>query len=365
MAKHIWFSGATDVTGNTLAESLKLNGTRTKPQNLKNGDVVVCWGTKTKENVNFPNGVKVLNHPDKIRINRNKFESLKVMAANDHLKDAIAKFCAANEITQKLNGKAMSLPLVARKKYHQGGKGFWLCLTKQHVQKAIEDGAEYFQDYVGIDTEYRLHVMFGNVIYAVKKVENPNEQGWINQRKEKVKDYAKKNDVELDENTLDYVLKRLAKEAVLPDRIVRSNKRGWKFSGVRLANVPAAVKNAAVKAVEIAGLDFGAVDCAKGLDGNPYIIEINSGPGLQGTALQKYVDAFTKKIKDLEFVKKVEDLEKPGPVEKAANAVLGAVGAAKADEELDINDEALVHLMNAVKNPEEARRVLDLMAKNK
>jgi hypothetical protein len=363
MSKYIWYSGATDITGAALAEALGLTGTKTRPRNLQAADIVVGWGSKTKENVNL-NGT-ILNHPDKIRLNRDKFGSLKAMAADAHLAANIADFCEANAVVGQLNNGTLSLPLVGRTKFHQGGKGFWLCLTRQHVDRAIGDGAQYFQTYIDIKDEYRLHVAFGKVIYAVKKTENPTEAGWIAQRKEKVLDYAQKNNVAVDNNTLDYVLGRLVKEAVLPDRIVRSNKRGWKFSSVQLNNVPTALKNAAIKAVGVSGLDFGAVDCAMSADSTAFIIEINSGPGLQGTALQKYVDAFTEKINAIEN-------PLPNVAQKAAKAVAGAakkaikaVGAANVDAPAAGDNAGLARLMQNVRNDEEARAVIEALMANR
>lgn len=362
MSKYIWYSGATDITGKLLEDALGLTGTKTRPRNLRANDIVLCWGTKTNENVNLTG--TILNHPDKIRANRDKLKSLTTMSSDSDLVDNIAKFCAANRVVRELSAESMVLPLVGRTKFHQGGKGFWLCLTRQHIDKAIADGAQYFQSYIDIKDEYRLHVVFGEVIYAVKKIENPTEEGWVAQRKEKVLDYARKNNVNIEEATLDYVLRRLVKEATLPDRIVRSNRRGWKFSSVRLSNISTALKNAAIKSVEVSGLDFGAVDCATSSDGGPYIIEINSGPGLQGTALQKYIDDFAAKIHEIEHPSPSRTSRACNAARNAVGRVTGAVGAnnaTPADESGTIDDEALVHMMNAVRSPEEGRRVLDIM----
>ena len=357
MAKYIWYCGATDITGRALEDALGLTGTKTRPRNLSSRDIVLGWGTKTKQDIN-PAG-HILNHPNKIRANRDKFKSLETMFANRDLKANIAKFCLSGNVIRELDSNSMALPLVGRTKFHQGGKGFWLCLTMQHVNKAIADGAQYFQTYIDIQDEYRLHVAFGSVIHAVKKIENPTEAGWIAQRKEKILDYASKNNVNLADSTIDYVLGRLVKEATLPDRIVRSNKRGWKFSSIRIPGLSTPLKNAAIKAVEVAGLDFGAVDCAMTSSSNPFIIEINSGPGLQGTALQKYTEAFAAKIAELERP------PRRNPVQRVAAAVGGAVnravGADNAIPELPPadNNAGLVHMMNAVQSPEEARMVLD------
>jgi len=364
MAKYIWYSGATDITGIALAEALGLTGTKTRPRNLGAEDITIGWGAKVNENVNLAG--TVLNNPNKIRDNRNKLGSLETLRANRHLVATVAPFCPSNRVVRELDTGNMVLPLVGRTSFHQGGKGFWLCLTRQHVDRAIHDGAQYFQTYIDIKDEYRLHIAFGKVIYAVKKVENPTDAGWIAQRKEKVLDYAQKNNVNLDNATVDYVLGKLVKEATLPDRIVRSNKRGWKFSSIALNSVVTALKNAAIKAVEVSGLDFGAVDCAMSDTGAPFIIEINSGPGLQGTALQKYVEAFTEKIASIER-------PRPNPARRAVNAARGvarrAVGADNVAQEAapnGVNGEGMARLMQNVRSDDEARAVIEaLMAQRR
>jgi len=354
MSKYLWYSGATDITGIAIAEALGISSGKNAPRNR---DIVIGWGTKTSENVNLGNA-NVLNHPNAIRKNRNKFSVLETLKANRQLSSNVAKFFSSDVIRRAVEREDATLPLIGRTNYHQGGKGLWTCLTKSHVEKAISDGAQYFQEYIDIKTEYRLHVFDGKVMYAVKKVENPTEAGWIAQRKEKVLDYARKNEVNIDVNTLNYVLGRVVKEVVLPDRIVRSNKRGWKFSSVAINTLSAALKNAAIKSVEAVGLDFGAVDCAINVSDHPFIIEINTGPGLQGTSLNKYIAAFREKIDEIE-----RPARRPA-ANRVVNRVRRAIGAENADIEApNVNDEALVHMMNAVRNPEEARRVLDLMGR--
>lgn len=352
MSKYIWFSGATDVTGQALADALGLTGTKSKPRSIRNGDIIVGWGAKTDAAVRLDNAT-VLNHPDKIRANRNKVHTLGSLYGNRATKSAIAAFCTANEVMDLIDRRRsdVKLPLVGRTNFHQGGKGFWLCMNKQHVTKAISDGAQYFQNYIDIKDEYRLHVAFGSVIYAVKKVENPTDAGWIAQRKEKVLEYAQKSNRNMDESTMDYILGLLVKEAVLPDRIVRSNKRGWKFSGVQLNNVSDALKTMAVKSVEVIGLDFGAVDCAIGLDNNPYLIEINSGPGLQGTALQKYVVAFGDKLREIEAPAREE---RPAARRQPARQ-RQAVGAEAAD---NANNGGMARIMQNVQTDAEAQAVI-------
>ena len=362
MTTYIWYSSATDITGRTLAERLNATGVREKPANIAAGDIVIGWGAKTSRDVNLPHG-EMLNHPNAIRANRNKFKSLELMSGDRSLNGNIAKFCKSDQVNSKIRAGEMIYPLIGRKNYHQGGSGFWLCPAEGHIADAINEGAQYFQSFIDIKDEFRLHVFGGKVIYAVKKVKNDTEAGWSNQRKEKINDYAQKSNINVDAATIDYALSVLYKEQQLPDRIVRSNHRGWKFSSVSVATLSAAMKNAAIKAVSVAGLDFGAVDCCIDQNSHPYIIEINSGPGLQETTLEKYVTTLQAKINE------IVDGRRPAPAARRNNrggdvrrgAAVAAVGAEAADNNnAGINGDQLRMLMNEVRSPEEARRVLDI-----
>jgi glutathione synthase/RimK-type ligase-like ATP-grasp enzyme len=370
MTIHIWYSGATDITGRALAEALEVNGTKQRPQNVNPNDIVIGWGTKIDRDINFAHG-NIINHPNAIRKNRNKFKALGLMKADRDLAGNIANFCKADQVRQQIQQGNMVLPLVSRRNYHQGGKGFWLCVCESHVDHAIHEGSEYFQTFIDIADEYRLHVFDGKVIYAVKKVENATEAGWVNQRKEKIADYAQKNNIQLDQATLDCALARLYKEQHLPDRIIRSNKRGWKFSSVAIRNLSVALKNAAIKSVSAIGLDFAAVDCCLDVNNHPWIIEANSGPGLQGTTLEKYIEAFREKIAAIQRPAQAR-AERPAARRQAPRA-RRAVGAEVANVDLanvdpadqpqvnvQVNDEALRLLMNEVRDANEARRVLDI-----
>lgn len=70
---------------------------------------------------------------------------------------------------------------------------------------------------------------------------------------------------------------------------IKNSDNGWVFcrEGVEL---PESVKLESIKAVAALGLHFGAVDvlCKKG---QPYILEINTAPGIEGTTLQDYARA--------------------------------------------------------------------------
>ncbi len=311
---YVYYSGATDVTGKKIVEALEATGGTTKPNKEK--AVVIGWGAKTNGKVNLGNAV-VLNHPDQIKENRNKFNTLKM------LKDAgvaVANFASAESVMAALKSGDVTLPLVGRRNFHQGGKGFWLCMTKGHVEKAIQadNGAQYFQNFIPIKDEFRLHIFDDECIYAVKKVERENlQEAFIEQQGEKVKNIAAKKKVDLDEATMNFVLERLGKREEHPDQVIRSNLRGWKFSKVKAPDK--VLVNEAVKALKAANLNFGAVDCCIDEDGNPWIIEINSGPGLQESTFDAWIEKFKDTIDKILNPPKQNKKVKPAEVKKDLN----------------------------------------------
>ena len=333
---YIYYSGATDVTGQKLQEALKVSGGTSAPKTPKK--IVIGWGAKTKENTRFTNSI-VLNHPDKIRDNRNKFATLQM------LKKAgvkVADFVSAESVAKSLDAakNSITLPLVGRTNFHQGGKGFWLCLTKHQVNDAIQKGAQYFQSYLSIKDEFRLHIFGDKLLYAVKKVQRENmTEAFKEQHGEKIAAQAEKGKKQLDKDTVNFVLEKLAPRVQPdPDMIVRSNMRGWKFSHIK--NVDGALKEEAVKALRAIGLDFGAVDCCIDEEGKPWIIEVNSGPGLEGTSFQAYVDAFKERI---------NEILNPKAVNKAENAKKEVVVKAnKAEASISVKEKlkTKVELMN-------------------
>lgn len=101
--------------------------------------------------------------------------------------------------------------------------------------------------------EYRVHVAFGRVI-----------------------DYSKKR-------------KRTDGDA---NPFIKNFDSGWVFcrDGVALPNK---VERACVNAVAALGLDFGALDILyKERDDMAKVLEVNTAPGIEGTTLIKYVEAF-------------------------------------------------------------------------
>jgi glutathione synthase/RimK-type ligase-like ATP-grasp enzyme len=299
---YIYYSGATDKTGQALAEALEIEGGRNKPKTAQS--IVIGWGAKTKDKVNLGKA-KVINHPDAIKVNRNKLTALQLM---EKAKVNVAPFAPAENAIAELGkkGSTLGLPLIGRTNYHQGGANFFTCLTQTHVKETINllnkklGKKGYFQNYIDVDSEFRLHVVNGEVIYAQRKVARDNlKEAHVNDQLDKIKRMAEKKGKKVDEETLKFAMEYQGGKIAGPDLVIKSNTRGYKFSNVKLENVNKGLAGEAIKAVAALGLDFGAVDCVLDTDGKAWIIEVNTGPGLEGTAFKNYVGAFSKMINDI------------------------------------------------------------------
>lgn len=361
---YIYHSPATDITGDNIAKALGCKSGSKLPKSLKDVSIVVAWGAKTNDPVNLGT-TPFLNHPDKIRDNRNKLKALDLMQKAGV---AVAPFIDAKEAGNIGSaGCPVTLPVIGRRKFHQGGKGFWTCPTVAQVTAALkeETPAQYFQSMIAIAREFRFHVMGGEVIYAVEKKQRTVaeiEEAYIRHELDRQKSLAEKNGDAFDENTAKLFLKRQAKKIAQDgaNQLIRSNRLGWKFSHV--TKFDKKLEAEAIKAVGALGLDFGAVDCCLDMENKPFIIEVNTGPGLEGSPFDAYVAAFKALIKEKLAPKKEKKVgqavteAKAGLADKAAKAVKSAKYSSKA--EILARLEHQKALIEATENDEEAA-VLD------
>ncbi len=297
MSIRIWYSGATDVTGKALAEALagkRIDTSHGPAFQSSKPDLLVCYGCKHGDgwNPSRISGWNVLNDPTNIRRNANKFLSLIAMKDADI---AVAlPIVETSAIDSKLGAGEIAFPIVGRTKFHQGGKGFWLCLQKADVVSAVSEGAHYFQPYIPKSEEYRIHVFGGEHLFTAKKVRRPDPyDDWRKDRKDAIIEKARERRIDIDTATIDLTLEYAPKRIKLPDTAIRSVHRGWVFKDV--PRPKASLIDLARKTARTMGLDFAAVDIMVGDDRVDYVLEANTGPGLRGQNIGKYVAAIEKK----------------------------------------------------------------------
>ena len=140
-----------------------------------------------------------------------------------------------------------------------GGRGIGL------VGRSIEDGdhtgvvppnTPLYVKYIKKQHEYRVHVFNGQVI-----------------------------DIQMKRRRTDFEDERVNYQ-------IRNSAFGWVFCRDDIIPPDDSITDMAVRAVEVLGLDFGAVDVIwNRLYNRGYVLEVNTAPGLEGTTVLKYADA--------------------------------------------------------------------------
>ena len=247
---YIWYSSSTNSTAKALAQSLGAKyGKRIPPRNAR---AVLCWGAKIQpedvgRDLTYLNDKVVINKIENLQLNRDKVLSLKKM---QDYGVKVPNFCIGyDEVLRKIDEQRITMPIIARKRTHQGGSGFELCLCKRDIRRARNKGvSHHFLQYIPNDKEYRLHVFDGEIIRVSKKLGQEGCNNWK-----------------------------------------RNHDEGWTFTDLDINELlTRGIKTEAKKAIEAMDLQFGAVDIIKSDFGEPYVLEINSGPGLMERGLTEY-----------------------------------------------------------------------------
>lgn len=130
---------------------------------------------------------------------------------------------------------------------------------------------DYYIEYIEPRTEYRIHVMNGDIILCQKKYFGEELYAQL------------VNGLHPDANVAYF-------EACA--ELIRNNETGWRFYDVKdIGNVPERVRLAAAEAVNSHDLNFGAVDIIwTGKERGPFILEINTAPGLRERNIELYAN---------------------------------------------------------------------------
>lgn len=202
----------------------------------------------------------------------------------DILNNPVAVRRATNKIVclQILSGAGIQVPMFAtdgsgaEELLHVTGGIFCRTLTRANSGRGIVIAtspeeivpAPLYTVDVGKRREYRAHVFNGEVIDFAQKKKLTTEQ--------------------LEERGIPFC------------KDIRSHDNGWIFARENV-DLPEEVGRVALAAIRALGLDFGAVDCYFTSRDNPNpqiagVFEVNTAPGLEGTTLDRYVEAIERML---------------------------------------------------------------------
>ena len=244
MTTYVWYSKSTSVTGKALVQALGCEGGIYAPK--RRHGVVVCYGAIPKTVTHrVLDGRKVLNDAFIVKAFSNKYLALVAMQE--------AGIRVPNFSVDPNN---LRFPLIRRTNVHHGGSGFEL--FPDPVTLYPTPGKHYIE-FIASESEYRVHVFEGEVIKVSRK--KPSREG--------------------------------------ADQTCRSHANGWYFSKCDVNRVHDSLKAEAIKAVKALGYDFGAVDLIYNRGGNAYVLEVNSGMGLDNSGIALYKECIEHWINNL------------------------------------------------------------------
>lgn len=222
----------------------------------KLGHKVINWG-----NGRAPNwaqraamrNVPILNKPEAVGIASNKLSALQSLkAAGVRIPDFTTDMAVAQRWLTNYD-------VVVERHELRGnsGQGIRIVTLDDDDMESTVTRAPLYTKFIPKTAEFRVHVFRGEVI-----------------------DYIEKKKMLADRRGADF------------NKYVSSITCGWVFSRTDVRDIPE-VRQQAIRAVAALGLDFGAVDIVFA-DGLPFVLEVNTAPGLSGVTLVKYANAFRR-----------------------------------------------------------------------
>ena len=221
MTDYIMYHNISSKTGKELKRVLGIEG------GIEVGDRrinhLIRWGNSGP--IRFQAQV-VLNKKDALNNAADKERALQLMTAAG---------VKVPPVATRFNGEI----LIGRTATHTQGKGLFMIASQRDFDLAKNNlGCTHFMSYIPVDREYRVHVFQQQVIASAEK---------------RMSDHA-------------------------TSLHVRNYENGWVFKYIDTC--PDDIKNAALAATRSLGVDFGAVDVIKSVNGNVYVLEVNSAPSL-------------------------------------------------------------------------------------
>lgn len=254
MTAFLLYSRGTGETGRLLGEALDIPYGTTPP--TERVDLLIRWGST--ERVTQRPG-RVLNPSRAIAAASDKMGSLVFLQQRGISVpkcEALANFDIKRLTLHHFVEKGWNVPVLARDRHHTRGEDVVLCLQTIDFVRAHRWGRDYVVEYIPTKHEYRVHVFNGEVIRTSEKVLKSRDK---------------------------YV------------SYLRNFENNFTFRNERHPLTDEG-KTQAINAVRELGLNFGAVDLVIADDGNPYVLEVNTGPSLIDTGLGIYCRLFRQEI---------------------------------------------------------------------
>lgn len=218
--------------------------------------ILINWGNgRHVENLRLDGINRVVNSFHSCGIASNKLATFNLLKGKEGIR--IPDFTTDKEVARGWITHDKSAVVCRTKLSGHSGDGIVLASTQDQIV-----AAPLYVRYVKKQKEFRIHVAFGEVIDVQEK--------------------RKRVDLPEGFNT---------------NFQVRNHHTGWVYcrEGIHLPNECESMAKLVVSTI---GLDFGAVDIIYNEKRDEcYCLEVNTAPGLEGTTVDKYAEAFVRNLK--------------------------------------------------------------------
>lgn len=225
---------------------IKTSGTRFIP---RQNDLLINWGCSASPFINS-NG-QWLNHPNAVSNAANKLKTFQLLKE--------AEVSIPTFVTNKVDAEALfdngTTVVYCRTKLRgKGGSGIVVANSKEE----LVDAPLYTAGILRSD-EFRLHVFKGEIFDVVQKRKRTTDA-----------------------------------DPAMFNHYIRNHDNGWVFAREGAAEaIDDTIRSTAITAIRALSLDFGAVDMRVDRESRqPYVLEVNTAPGITGTTEINYVNKF-------------------------------------------------------------------------
>lgn len=307
----VHYSAGTEETGRALAGALSYGASKKAPP-FADYDVYVGWGSRRPkgwdstgvDRLVSSGKLRILNHLSAIFENRDKVSMLERLTKAGlgapglvvrQENQGASGF--RDDVDQALANGVIAFPLLGLTRTNRGLPHF--CFVEEDITRALvasinADGTviDYFRSFAP-GAEYRVHILRDSVILAQAKVQSTDPlKDCITDIKSRLGILREKErKIKLEPLEEDWIIRQIAPEMLQgPNHILRSLKRGWELRDVDVKGLPDEVVLLAINALEVCGLDLGAVSIS--FDGNrARVTNITTGPALEKQHIPLYVSS--------------------------------------------------------------------------
>lgn len=253
---------AGSTSASVLAQGLEAKLIRLKNSKFKGsaGKTVINWGNTTPSNADEIARCNILNPPELITQASNKLQFFQACADAGEEGPPIPRFTrekgtAAGWFDESKKAMVLARTVLAG----NSGEGIVKIESKEELSKVPDN--TLLVEYKLKRDEFRVHVARGIGAFCI-------------QQKRARYDF---------EGEIDYK--------------VRNYDNGFVFAREEVS-CPTSVTESAIRALQVTGLDFGAVDVIYNARyEQPYVLEVNTAPGIEASTVQDYIGMFNKLLK--------------------------------------------------------------------